>query len=250
MAATCYMTSQRLLTATPAMANGNAAEIGSSISAFLTAKGVPPTQAWLHTFLSGVRLTTPVIALQQTALFQIRNADLQTSITRSSTNLLPPGATDPATKEKHVRGPITVQVLDIEDIGRSRWSQVEALEAVERGETTKGREVIRVVPEESGPDSTAVADEAKSSGPHKLLLQDASGAQAYAMELLPLKGVGVQMSVGGKLVLRDFTVARGLILLEPRNVEVLGGKVEAWDKKWREERKQRLKAKAGIGGEG
>ncbi|KAK1030007.1 hypothetical protein LTR33_017151, partial [Friedmanniomyces endolithicus] len=103
---------------------------------------------------------------------------------------------------------------------------------------------------ESGPDSTAVADEAKSSGPHKLLLQDASGAQAYAMELLPLKGVGVQMSVGGKLVLRDFTVARGLILLEPRNVEVLGGKVEAWDKKWREERKQRLKAKAGIGGEG
>ncbi|KAK1038711.1 hypothetical protein LTR33_016063, partial [Friedmanniomyces endolithicus] len=144
------------------MANGNAAEIGSSISAFLTAKGVPPTQAWLHTFLSGVRLTTPVIALQQTALFQIRNADLQTSITRSSTNLLPPGATDPATKEKHVRGPITVQVLDIEDIGRSRWSQVEALEAVERGETTKGREVIRVVPEESGPDSTAVADEAKS----------------------------------------------------------------------------------------
>ncbi|KAK1066406.1 hypothetical protein LTR33_011594, partial [Friedmanniomyces endolithicus] len=169
------MPSQRLLTATPATANGNAAEIGASVSAFLTAKGVPPTQAWLHTFLSGVRLTTPVIALQQTALFQIRKADLQTSITRSPSNLLPPGTTDPATKEKHVCGPITVQVLDIEDIGRSRWSQVEALEALERGETTKGREVIRVVPEESGPDSTAVADEAKSSGPHKLLLQDASG---------------------------------------------------------------------------
>ncbi|TKA69539.1 hypothetical protein B0A55_06556 [Friedmanniomyces simplex] len=232
------------------MANGNAAEIGASIITFLTAKGIPPTQAWLQTFLSSVRLTTPVVALQQTALFQIRNADLQTSIIRSASTVLPPGITDPEAKEKHIRGPITVQVLDVEDIGRSRWSQVEAIEAQERGETTKGREVIRVVPEENGPDSTAAVDEAKSAGPHKLLLQDAGEAQVYAMEMLPVRGLGLQMSIGTKLVLKDFTVARGLILLEPRNVEMLGGKVEAWDKQWREERKQRLKAKAGMREEG
>lgn len=42
-------------------------------------------------------------------------------------------------------------------------------------------------------------------------------------------------------------MARGVVLLEPRCVEVLGGKVDAWDRKWREERKKVLKEKAGMG---
>ncbi|KAK4960580.1 hypothetical protein LTR10_003476 [Elasticomyces elasticus] len=229
------------------MASGNADEIARSISTFLSSKNVPPTQAWLqNTYLPSIRLTTPVVALQKTALFRILNADLKASVVSSAATLLPPNITDPAVKDKQVKGPVTVQVLDVEDIGRSRWSQVEALEAIERGETTKGREVIRVVPDENGPESTSAPEEAKSSGPHKLQLQDASGAQVYAMELVPVKGVGLQMSIGAKLVLKDFTVARGMLLLEPRNVEVLGGKVEVWDKKWRDERKQRLKHKAGM----
>lgn len=105
---------------------------------------------------------------------------------------------------------------------------------------------MRVVPEEgnSGPD--AVNAEAKSAGPHKLLLQDARGTKAYALELRSVQGVDVSLAIGAKLVLTDVSVARGVVMLEPKCVEVLGGKVEAWDRKWREERKKVLKEKAGM----
>jgi RecQ-mediated genome instability protein 1 len=141
--------------------------------------------------------------------------------------------------------------MDIEDIGRSRWSQVEALEAQERGETTKGREVVRVLPADDGGEAaaggSAAGGQSSSAGPHKLLLQDAKGTKVYGLEVRGIQGVSVGMSIGAKLILRDFEVARGVIMLEPRCVEVLGGKVDAWDRKWREERKKVLKEKAGMG---
>lgn len=127
------------------------------------------------------------------------------------------------------------------------------MEAQERGETTKGREVVRVLPAEDGGDAAAAADvsstdgwQASSAGPHKLLLQDAKGTKVYGFEVKGVQGVGIGMAIGAKLVLRDVTVARGVVLLEPRCVDVLGGKVDAWDRKWREERKKLLKEKAGM----
>lgn len=106
---------------------------------------------------------------------------------------------------------------------------------------------MRVVPEEgnSGPDA-ALSAEAKSVGPHKLLLQDAKGTKAYALELRSVQGIDVSLAIGAKLVLTDVSVARGVIMLEPRCAEVLGGKVDAWDRRWREERKKVLKEKAGM----
>lgn len=230
------------------MGNGGA-EMAASISAFLASKHVPPTQAWMTAFVATNRLNTPILALQKTALFRLLATDITTSTVKFPASCFPSNITDPQVKERQVRGPLLVQVLDIEDIGRSRWSQVEAIEAQERGETTKGREVIRVVPDENGPDD-ASQNEAKSSGPHKLLLQDANGMHVYAMELTPIKGVGVQMPIGAKLILKDFVVARGVLLLEPSNVDMLGGKVDAWDKKWREDRKTLLQEKAGAPGGG
>jgi len=119
---------------------------------------------------------------------------------------------------------------------------VEALEAEERGETTKGREIIRVVPGEEG----AEPEVQQSTGPHKLTLQDAQGTCVYGMELTNVNGIGLSMSIGTKLVLRDIVVARGLLLLEPKNVTVLGGKIEELHKKWKEGRKEVLKAAAGL----
>jgi len=140
-------------------------------------------------------------------------------------------------------GPIACQVLDVEDIGRSRWSQVEALEAAERGEGTKGREVIRVIPsDEQGGDRDAYV----SFGPHKLLVQDVQGTRMYGVELQTIEGINVSMSIGTKLVLKDVTVARGVILLEPQSVNVLGGKIEQLHKEWRETRKERLKVAVGM----
>lgn len=46
--------------------------------------------------------------------------------------------------ERVLSSDIHVQVLDIENLSRSRWEQVEELEALERGEGTRGREIIRL----------------------------------------------------------------------------------------------------------
>ena len=51
------------------------------------------------------------------------------------------------------------------------------------------------------------------------------------------------MFIGCKLLLRSGTVVRrGMVMLTNDKCVVLGGKVEAWDKKWKDERKQRLLA--------
>ena len=195
-----------------------------------------------------IRPSTPIAALQRTALFRILSTDITTSIQVSpATSVFPANVSGPESRELNLAGPIVVQVLDIEDIGHSRWSQVENIEAHERGEMTKGREIIRVVADDNNSDPNHTA-EATSFGPHKLLLQDCKGTNVYALELESVDGVGVQMYIGTKLVLKDVSVARGVVLLEPKCVEVLGGKVEAWDKKWRSERKGVLKRKAEMGG--
>jgi RecQ-mediated genome instability protein 1 len=231
-------------TATPAASNMNDAT--SSITSYLTLNGLPPTSTWLDSFTSSVRPSTPLVALQKTALFRMTSSDLQKTVDKGAAASFPADISDPGVKERILRDSIAVQVLDIEDIGRSRWSQFEAIEAQERGETTKGQEVIRVLPDENqNPDSTTT-DEVRTSGPHKLLLQDARGTQVYGLELSSITGGNVPLSIGTKLLLKNAVVARGVILLEPKCVEMLGGKVDAWDKKWRDERKARLKAAAGV----
>lgn len=239
--------------ATPRHSSATASnpDLATALTTYLASKDLQPKQTWMQTFLPTIRPTTPIVALQKTALFRLLAADLTTAVQPSPSTTFSPGIADPAIKEQRLPGPVAVQVLDIEDIGRSRWSQVEALEAQERGETTKGREVVRVLPEEgnAGADSAQAAGSgSKSAGPHKLLLQDAKGTKVYGLELRSVQGVDVGMSIGAKLVLRDVTVARGVVLLEPRCVEALGGKVDVWDRKRREERKKVLKEKAGMQG--
>lgn len=149
-----------------------------------------------------------------------------------------------------------MQVLDIEDLGRSKWEQIEALEAERNGEMKKGREIIRVVPvDDAGPSSAATQvqpntqaqvqnQNAAPKGPFKLLLQDHKGVKIYGFELKKVDKIGPPpiMSIGCKLVLRKGAkVARGMVLLEPACVRVLGGKIEGLDKGWREGREQRLR---------
>lgn len=124
-------------------------------------------------------------------------------------------------------------------MSKSRWEQIEAIEALERGEGTKGREIIRVAAPEEGDDADGYVQ--RGGGPHKLLLQDATGRRVYGIELKGLEGVGLGMSIGCKLVLKNAVVARGVVLLEPRTTIVLGGKIDALHKAWREGRKAELK---------
>jgi len=134
-----------------------------------------------------------------------------------------------------------VQVLAVEDMSKSRWEQIEAIEALERGEGTKGREIIRVVATEDG-DDDAGGNLQKGGGPHKLLLQDAAGKRVYGIELKGLEGVGLGMSIGCKMVLKNAIVARGVVLMDATTTTVLGGKIEGLHKAWKEGRKTELKA--------
>ncbi len=141
-------------------------------------------------------------------------------------------------------------------MSKSKWEQIEALESERKGETTQGRQVIRVVPLENPDPSTASTQAISGStqagggqaqgkeGPCKILMQDCKGMKAYGFELKRVEKVGYPplMGIGCKVLLRRGTqVARGLVLLEPERTVVLGGRIEGLDKAWREGREQRLR---------
>lgn len=147
-----------------------------------------------------------------------------------------------------------MQILAIEDISKSRWEQIEAIEAQERGETTRGREIIRVVADEEGENGQGQAAAGPrgnsqnqnqnmgggSSGPHKLVLQDMKGQTVFAFEMKKIPKVEVGMSIGTKMVLKNVLIARGMVVLEPERVVVLGGKIDALHRAWVENRKKNL----------
>ncbi|KAF2204119.1 RecQ mediated genome instability protein Rmi1 [Delitschia confertaspora ATCC 74209] len=213
----------------------------------LLSRHLHASQKWLSTYIATIRPNTPLPALKQTCLFRLLSTDITNTLTPPPSGRFPVDIINGQIQSREIAGPIVVQVLDVEDIGHSRWSQVEALESQERGETTKGREIVRVVHGEAETDNENVSN-TTSVGPHKLLLQDAKGAKVYAMELRKIEGISTKMNIGSKIVLRSFTVARGVIMLEPGNVTLLGGKIEALHKAWRDGRKDRLKAATSANG--
>ncbi|KAM5466276.1 hypothetical protein MauCBS54593_006011 [Microsporum audouinii] len=229
----------------------------------LHTKSLPVSEIWLSQFLSSQRPgITPLPALTQTALFRLLASDftgsLEIPVTNSS-QVLPADVSNPNIKERRISGPVPVQVLDIEDIGSSAWSQIEAIERIERGETVRGREVIRTVPHEidEGSNNTGTAGEngrpsphsvtvntglehTRSGGPHRLILQDCRGTKMIAIELKPLTLKIGETAIGTKLLLANATVARGMALLEPECVTILGGKIDTLDREWKIGRKARL----------
>jgi RecQ-mediated genome instability protein 1 len=222
-----------------------AANVAAELTQHLNARHLYPTAAWLQGFLSTTRPNTPLPAIKQTALFRLLATDITTSLSQPAASVFPSDILKATTQSRIVPGPIVCQVLDVEDIGHSRWSQVESIEAQERGETTKGREIVRVV-EQDNEGTAEATPPVQSKGPFKLLLQDAKALKIYAMDLRGIDGLHTNMPMGAKLVLRNVDVRRGVVMLEPPNVQVVGGKLEALDKAWKEGRKERLMAAARL----
>ena len=229
--------------------------LATQISAALqTRHNLSINLTWLVAILSTSRTPLPPLpALTSTAHFRLLTSDFTTSLSTSNVSaLLPTDISDSNIKERKLAGNVPLQVLDIEDIGISKWSQVEAIERVERGEEVRGREIIRTLPAEVGEGpgdnpapTNAAGGAAMSSGQHKYLLQDARGTKVVAIEKVRVPKLGLSddgMSIGMKIMLKAGSmVRRGVVMLAPEDVTVLGGKVETWDKAWRDGRKQRLK---------
>lgn len=231
-------------------------------------KSLSLSPSWLDSFIASssasLQRNVPISALTQTALFRVLASDFRDTLTTTSpSSILPIDIFDTNVKERRLDGPIPVQVLDIEDIGTGLWSQIEALERVERGEAIRGREIVRTV--NVGEDSEERENNANTSnnnngnsntgpsgisgtsdGPHRLILQDAAGTRTVAIELKRINELAIGKSpIGVKMVLRNATVARGMVLLMPESVTVLGGKIEVLDREWKEKRKARLLARVG-----
>jgi RecQ-mediated genome instability protein 1 len=225
-----------------------AANISTEIISHLNARHLHPTSTWLKLFIDTQRANAPIAALKQTALFRLLASDITVSLAQPAETNFPRDILSGNSQSRYLAGPIICQVLDIEDIGHSRWSQVEAIEAQERGETTKGREIVRVVPGEDGGQQPQPRQNAESKGPFKLLLQDAKGVKVFGIDLTGIAGIGMTMNLGVKILLRNCDVRRGVVMLEPGKVQILGGKIEALDKAWKEGRKERLMrtAKEGL----
>ncbi|KAL8404847.1 hypothetical protein RB594_009651 [Gaeumannomyces avenae] len=261
----------------------------AQIRASLVAQSLPPpSHAWLQNLLSSrPRPLPPLPSLTATAKARLLAADL------TAPGLLDPAGTAPfppvtsggggggggggsAVVAQEVRLPrdVACQVLDVENLSRSRWDQVEELEAVARGELTRGRQVVRVRDADADDDededgghaaATPAAAPARPGGApppqqqqqqpspadrnatHRLVLQDCRGQKLFGLELRRVERIGVgRTNIGEKLLLRAGTVvARGTVLLEPDRCVVLGGKVEAWQKAWVDGRLARLKEAAG-----
>jgi len=222
------------------MASWSPAVLTQISNQLTSTKGLTPSRAWLETFLTTQKPTTPVPALTSTASFRLLASDISRSHDRNTSAAFPNDVSNVNFKERKLQSLVVVQVLAVEDMSKSRWEQIEAIEALERGEGTKGREIIRVVPTEVG--DNAETGVQKSGGPHKLLLQDVQGNFVYAIELKGVDGVGLGMSIGCKISLKNVVVARGVVLLEPGTTKILGGKIDASHKAWKENRKAELKA--------
>ncbi|TLD32855.1 hypothetical protein PspLS_00933 [Pyricularia sp. CBS 133598] len=259
-------------------------EAASQIRASLISQSLPPpSQTWLSNLLSTrPRPLPPLPSLTATAKARLLAADLTSPdlLDRAGTFPFPPSAASPETQETRLVSDVVVQVLDLENLSRSRWEQVEELEAVARGELTKGRQIIRLrddgaeeegegegvgdVPPEEGArrqqqaGGGGAAARGTAGGPavsdknatHKLVVQDCAGNKFFALELRRVERLGIgKTNIGEKMLIKAGTViARGTVLLEPERCVVLGGRVEVWHKAWLEGRLARLKEAAGASG--
>lgn len=221
-------------------------------NAILSASLPPPSPSLLTTLVTARTPPPPLPSLLATAKARLLATDLTNSALLDAPSLpsFPAGITSAETQEYRLPTAIHVQVLDIENLSLSVWEQVEELEAIDRGERTRGREVIRVEAEDDGQQENGHAGEVRAAGrnaTHRLVVQDCRGTKVFALELKRMEGVGVgKTNIGEKMLLKAGTVvARGTILLEPKQCVLLGGKVEAWQKTWVEGRLARLKESVG-----
>ncbi|KAH8661644.1 hypothetical protein BGZ60DRAFT_413611 [Tricladium varicosporioides] len=239
-----------------------------SLTQSLIQAGLPcPSPAFLQPILHSSTAngrSPPLAAIHATSRLRLLTSNITSTnppILHPQTPCFPPMVGTPHKVEQILQADIPVQVLEVEDLGRSKWEQIEALESERKGETTRGRQVIRVEPTPSdGADPSSAQTQAqqsttvqnqgqdqvpgRSAGPFKLLLQDFKGQKIYAFELKKVEKIGYPpyMSIGAKMMLKKGAkIARGVVVLEPSCVVILGGKIENLDKEWKEGREAKLR---------
>lgn len=239
-------------------------DLSSQLRAAILSQSLPvPSPSLLTSLTTSRNPPPPLPSLVATAKARLLACDLTSStLLDSPAASLPLSIGDAHAKDTRLPRDVHVQVVDVENLSLSVWEQVEELEAVERGERTRGREVVRVTAEDDdgitgGNEgsqtqtttqrrATATATAGKNAT-HRLTLQDCNGKRVFALEMRRMDRIGIgKTCMGEKLLLKAGTaVARGTVLLTPDLCVFLGGKIEAWQKAWMEGRLARLREAVG-----
>ena len=230
----------------------------------IQSQGLPrPSEGWVTGLIQSRNPALPFPALVATAKSRLLGSDWAAAgILDGSTAGFPPNMASVHVEQTRLSSDVFSQVLDVENLSKSRWEQVEELEAIERGEQTRGREIIRLPSNTDDSANMGSSEATQSTGQaqrgaqastnknntHRLVLQDCKGQTVYGIELRRVDKIGVgSTTIGEKVVMKAGTiVARGTVLLEPCNCQLLGGKVDAWQKDWLEQRLARLKEAARV----
>ncbi|POS84664.1 hypothetical protein EPUL_002768 [Erysiphe pulchra] len=252
--------------------------IQNQITTLMASQGLPVLHpSFINSILTGSSSIRqqPITAIVATVKHRLLCSDINKNSIKNDNHILSPTSSclpiriinNKQIEASILNQDVFVQVLDVEDLGRSKWDQLESLEAEKRGETTKGREIIRtVVPapsfeeeQEGLSTATSVTEsnqpqnqnkilEKQGKGPFKLIVEDWRGTKTWALELKKVEKIGMPptMNIGCKIWLRKgCKVARGMLLMEPTTVSIIDGKIDIRDKAWKNEREKILREALG-----
>ncbi|CEP61981.1 Rmi1p LALA0_S04e05028g [Lachancea lanzarotensis] len=140
-----------------------------------------------------------------------------------------------------VQRPLLFQVCMVENIGRSKASQLDVIRSrmdprtqrVDRVSTSADRHLVTAVDVDTdAPVDTELTGADKST--FKLTLQDKTGAMYFAINMSPLnflKNDGSSCVLGSKLVVLPGAVfSRGVFLLRDSSVTFMGGMIQSWNR--------------------
>ncbi|KAK7965198.1 RecQ mediated genome instability protein Rmi1 [Apiospora saccharicola] len=201
-------------------------DLAVQIRSGLQRQGLPmPTLEWVQGVLPNRNPMPPLQALIATAKARLMVVDITNgTVLDASAPALPPNLSNMEVVETKLGRDVLVQVLDIDNLTKSKWEQVEELEAIARGEQTRGREMIRLPTGGEDDDEvsySSASTQALSSAPggaragangasatpknstHRLVLQDCKGQKVHGLELHRIERIGIgTMNIGEKILLK------------------------------------------------
>ncbi|KAK9478400.1 hypothetical protein V1514DRAFT_74161 [Lipomyces japonicus] len=184
-----------------------------------------------------------------------------------ASNLIPNGVH--SIKASTIKGPITLQIVNILEIGISCAEQLRRIEegvaADDGGGGQPKRRVVREIPtvdegtfvETAQPQTTSFQTAGNlnttslqyhvftnvqpgqtrkplvGKSTCKVLFQDPLGRAFWGLELKPIQSLEVGLKLGTKVTLTNITMVRGVFLLKPTSVVIHGGSIESWNVNFR-----------------
>jgi hypothetical protein len=137
-------------------------------------------------------------------------------------------------RDTTLAGTVLVQIIDIYDIAISKYRKLEILEETDSSNTDRLRRTITNVTDPSD------QIQPQNASLHKLVLQDSAGTLIYAIEYKKVAGLSEYSQLGCKLLLTNMKFQRGVALLEPDSVKVLGGSIPSMNVNRQQRRRDQL----------